>query len=316
MTSGLPRYLPPDPLPGLKEVDRSPKPVLQDISVVIPTLGRPLLEKCLASILAGSHWPALIIVVHQGTEYLVERLIADLDGVGLRTCYIQSSSRGRAAGLNRGIGAVDTEYLAITDDDCVVAPDWLDRMRSVLESSSEVVMSGRVEDVGDEVSVAHALSMKAQSRSRPSLIYDTLSGGNAGMPKSIFDKVGGFDEDPRLRLAEDTEWAYRALRAGVTLAYSPEVCVWHYAWRNRDEGARQYRGYALSHGSYYGKYIRRGDLFIALKAMVHLARSVRRWARGTVRRDPNMTAHGKAYSLGLIPGVIRGFRKPETTGRS
>jgi GT2 family glycosyltransferase len=166
-----------------------------------------------------------------------------------------------------------------------------------------------VEDVGDEESVAHVLSREEVTRTRPSLVYDVITGANSGMAKAVFERVGPFDEDPRVQLAEDTEFAYRALRRGVTLVYAPEVRVWHYAWRDLSQRARQFRGYALSHGGYYGKYIRRGDMFIAAKALVHLTRSLRRWVRSTWKGNANMAAHGKAYSLYLLPGMIAGFRK-------
>ena len=87
-----------------------------------------------------------------------------------------------------------------------------------------------------------------------------------------------------------------------------------YAWRDSAARAKQYEGYARSHGGYYGKYIRRGDLFIALKAVVHMTRSLRRWFRGVVRRNANMAEHGRAYSLGLLPGMVRGFKKPPGKG--
>lgn len=294
----------------MDEVDRAPKPVLDDISVVIPTLGRPILERCLASILGGDHWPSRIIVVYQGSEDRVRDLLGSLEEAGMTIQAVWHLPRGRAAALNQGIGQVETRYLAVTDDDCVVAPDWLARMHAGLQSDPNTVVSGRVEDVGDEESVAHALSMKAEVRTKPSLIYDIWSGGNSGMSRATFDRVGPFDEDARLRLAEDTEWAYRALRAGVNLAYRPDVCVWHYAWRDQEARAKQFQGYAQSHGGYYGKYIRQGDLFIALKALVHLTRALRRWFRGLIQGNANMADHGRAYSLGLVPGIIRGFQKP------
>ena len=37
-----------------------------EISVVVPTLGGPILDDCLDSIAAGSVWPARLIIVEQG----------------------------------------------------------------------------------------------------------------------------------------------------------------------------------------------------------------------------------------------------------
>jgi GT2 family glycosyltransferase len=278
--------------------------------VVIPTLGRPILECALASLVAGTAWPARIVVVDQSADDQVARMLEKTERAGVRTRRVVSPPRGRAPALNLGVRAVDSRFLAITDDDCVVAPDWLECLLGRLHSHGNTIVSGRVEDVGDEESVANVLGRTPVTRTRPSLRFDVMTGANMGIEKTVYDHVGAFDEDPRLRLAEDTEYAYRALRRGVTLMYAPEVRIWHYAWRDLGERERQFRGYARSHGGYYGKYIRKGDLFIVAKAIVHMTRSLRRWTLASWRGNENMAAHGKAYSLSLVPGIIAGLRKP------
>ena len=42
--------------------------MLEDISIVIPTLGRPILEQSLFWILVGSAWPGCLIIVEQGAN--------------------------------------------------------------------------------------------------------------------------------------------------------------------------------------------------------------------------------------------------------
>jgi len=39
-----------------------------DVTVVIPTLGRPILRRMLAAVTAGGTWPARVIVVDQGRK--------------------------------------------------------------------------------------------------------------------------------------------------------------------------------------------------------------------------------------------------------
>jgi hypothetical protein len=52
--------------------------VIEDLTVVIPTLGRPILEESLQAIEAGSKWPACIVVVDQGQRSEVARWLAEL----------------------------------------------------------------------------------------------------------------------------------------------------------------------------------------------------------------------------------------------
>ena len=67
-----------------------------------------------------------------------------------------------------------------------------------------------------------------------------------GTSKHVVERVGPFDEDPSVRLAEDCDWSYRALRAGVPIVYAPQVAVLHYGWRGEAERSDQYRAYARS----------------------------------------------------------------------
>lgn len=108
--------------------------------------------------------------------------------------------------------------------------------------------------------------------------------------------------------AEDAEWAYRALRKGISLHYEPDVVVAHFGWRDERKRVEQYQQYALSHGGFYGKYLRQGDLFILARAAGHFMRALRRWIMGRVKGDAELVLLGKAYCLNLLPGVLAGIR--------
>lgn len=281
--------------------------ILTDITVVIPTLGRPILEESLYWILAGSAWPGGLIVVDQGQNPQVEVWIRKLQSMGIAAVYSPSEQRGRAAGVNKGIEQVKTRYFAITDDDCFVEEKWLERMVARLDENPGAIVTGRVEAGSDDVIVV-VTSQVSTIQHRPRLKFDSMSGGNMGTSLEVIVRVGLFDEDPRLRTAEDGEWAYRALRTGVPIVYAPEVCVRHFGWR--EEGARttQYGDYARSHGGFYGKYIRQGDWFIVLRALMHHIRAFRRWIRGLITGDQEMSRLGQAYLTGLLPGMLTGMR--------
>ena len=112
-----------------------------------------------------------------------------------------------------------------------------------------------------------------------------------------------------MRTAEDNEYAYRALRAGVPIVYAPDVIVAHLGWRDTAGRQEQYRGYALSQGGFFGWYLRQGDAFIALRILVHLLRSLRRWGVARLTGDDEMASNGRAYVQGLLPGLRAGWRE-------
>jgi GT2 family glycosyltransferase len=284
-----------------------------ELTVVIPTLGRVLLRRCLESLAAGSVRPAEVVVVDQGRVPEIEHLAREYSDGGLRVTYIPSIQTGRSAGLNTGIARVRTTYVAITDDDCVVAPEWAARIVAHLRALPRTIVTGRVEAGDGDVVLSVSTSTEPDLQRRPRLRFDRLSGGNMALPLSLLQELGPFEEDPCMRTAEDAEYAYRALRAGVTLAYVPDAVVSHLGWRDAAARDAQYRSYGFSQGGFYGRYLRQGDMFIALRMSLHLFRSTKRWVAGVLRRDRDLASNGRAYAAGLLPGVVAGWRSPLRT---
>jgi GT2 family glycosyltransferase len=283
-----------------------------DLTVVIPTLGRSLLRRVLEALAAGDVRPVAVVVVDQGRVPAIEQLATDWRTSGFEVPYVPSTQTGRSAGLNTGIDYVRTAYLAITDDDCVPAPDWIARLGETLRASPRTIITGRVEAGDGDVVLAVVTDTQPALQRRPRLKFDRLSGGNMGIATALARELGPFEEDPCMRTAEDAEFAYRALRAGVAIAYAPDVLVRHLGWRGAAERAEQYRSYAYSQGGFFGKYLRRGDLFIAARILVHLARSIRRWCSGALRGERELALNGRAYVLGLLPGLAAGLRSGRT----
>ena len=284
------------------------RPVLGDISVVIPTLGRETLSECLRRIADGEARPARVILVDQGNNPETAEWVAEVARAGLPVDHHRAPRRGRAAAVNRGLEHVRTRFVAITDDDCFAAPDWLPRLADHLRRSPGTIVTGRVEPMGEEEVVAVVTSRLPATYHRPRLRHDSLSGGNMGAAMTVLEGIGPLDEDPCLATAEDCEYSYRALRRGVPIAYAPDVLVSHLGWRDAGQRAATYRSYARSRAGFYGKYLRRGDWFIALRIGVQLLRASRRWASGVITGDAERALNGRANVLGLVPGLVAGWR--------
>jgi hypothetical protein len=61
-------------------------------------------------------------------------------------------------------------------------------------------------------------------------------------------------------------------------------------------------------GGFFGKYLRGGDGFIAMRTAIHLVRGSKRWLRGVITNNRELVLNGRAYVGGLVPGLIAGWR--------
>jgi GT2 family glycosyltransferase len=297
------RYRPP-----LSESLLSARPSLDDLTLVIPTLGRPILEESLQAITMGDAWPARIVLVDQGSSADVPDWVRRLQAAGLDVLHLRSTERGRARGVNRGIEQVRTRFFAVTDDDCLAEPDWLSAMAGRLRATPGAIITGRVEAEGESEVVALMTSRTPVTYTRPRLKHDSMSGGNMGAAREVVERVGLLDEDPALAAAEDCEYSYRAVRAGIPITYAPEVVVRHVGWRDPAQRAAQYEVYGRSLAGFLGKYLRRGDAFIGLRLVIHMLRALRRWLRGLLTGDQEARLNGWGYLKGLWPGLRAGWR--------
>ncbi|MGB5133287.1 MAG: glycosyltransferase [Steroidobacteraceae bacterium] len=283
-------------------------PMDSEITLLIPTLGREILRRTLKSVLAGETWPGRILIVDQGRATGTAALATEMRQQGLDIQVLQLERIGKSIALNIGISQVTSRYVVITDDDCEVAPDWIARIAERLRRHAPAIVTGRVDAGEGEVQLSVVTSEVEEIQRRPALRFDRLSGGNMGMPLEVARRVGPFSEMHAMRNAEDTEYAYRALRARVPIVYAPEVSVRHLGWRDETQREDRYRSYARSHSAFFGWYLRQGDGFMLLRVAVHLLRSLRRWVVGALSGDPESARNGKAYLTEFLPGLREGWR--------
>ncbi len=285
------------------------RPVVPDHTVVIPTVGRELLRGCIDSIADGSHWPAELVVVDQGRSQAVADWLARLRARGLRAVHVPSRQTGIAAATNRGLERVQTAYVAVTHDDCRVRGDWLATLSAQLRQAGDAVVTGRVEPEGGGLVLTVVTSPTPRTYTKPLLDGDVLFPPNMGFPLRLLDRVGLFDEHPALRAAgEDSEWAHRALRAGVPIVYDQGVVVGHVGWMPDSRLLATYRRYARGQGAFYGRHLRRGDAFIARRATRDLVRGPWLVVRALATRNPRLLSMGRGEVAGILPGILAGLR--------
>jgi len=281
----------------------------QDLTVVIPTLGRPLLKGCLASIATNSLFPRLVVVVNQGDSLEVQEWINEFVARGLHIEHVVSPLKGIGAATNAGIQRVRTRFVATTHDDCRVADDWIRAVDSTVREIGQAVLTGRVEPGGDGIVLTTVTSNERKVYTEPLIDGDVLFPPNMALPMEVFEAVGPYDEHPSLRLAgEDNDWAHRALRAGFPIVYEPRVVVSHLAWQENAELQLIYKRYARGQGAFYAKHLLMGDLLIYRRALRDLIRAPYLLTRGLLTRNRDLMAMGAGETLGLPAGILAGMR--------
>src|SRR5215207_10256334 len=127
----------PSPSGQCGAVMADPSRLAADITVVIPTVGRPLLRDCLHSVAAGLVWPGELIVVDQSCGDDVAAWVAALRAEGLAARHLPSAETGIANATNRGLEQACTRFVAVTHDDCRVDPSWLTTLLARLHENGE-----------------------------------------------------------------------------------------------------------------------------------------------------------------------------------
>ncbi len=220
----------------------------EDIAaVVVSHESGATIDECLRRLRAAAGI-AQIRVVDNGslddTLGIVQRQ-ASLDG---RLHFIGNPDNpGFAVACNQGAADSDAPWLAFVNPDCFVAADAFERLLAHaqalrLQGAGEVLIGA---DLVDEAGVRDPAARRrdpdfvAMLRSAAardlSLAVDhdaalqpveAVSGAVMLMPRTLFERLGGFDEGYRLH-AEDLDLCRRARQAGAAVAVANDVPVVH-----------------------------------------------------------------------------------------
>jgi glycosyltransferase involved in cell wall biosynthesis len=199
------------------------------VSVVIPTHNRPArLERLLASLRSQTLRRAEfeVVVVDDGSDPAVGQLLAAerrRGGLTLKTLR-QPWPQGPAAARNAGWRAAGAPLVAFTDDDCLPVPEWLAGLLAAHRAHPGAIVQGVTQPDPTELASAGPMSHSVRVEQLGPQ-YETC---NILYPRSVLIAVGGFDETlgpgPT---AEDTDLAWRAIKAGSRTVLAPAAVVHH-----------------------------------------------------------------------------------------
>ena len=202
------------------------------VSIIVAARGRQRATRdCVESLLAldypGEHCE--IIVVDDASHPPLANALAGLPVRLLR----QEQNIGQSAARNLAASEAQGELLAFIDNDCVADSGWLRNLVPYFDEPAVGIVGGRViapppaGRVGAFEAVRSPLDMGAVGGPvGPDEIVAYLPTCNLIVRRDLLLVQEGFASD--MRLGEDVDFIWRALRTGVRACYAPAGQIIHY----------------------------------------------------------------------------------------
>jgi GT2 family glycosyltransferase len=216
-------------------------------AIVVSHESAATIDDCLSRLRAASAVAQIRVVDNDsrdGTLAIVQRHAA----ADPRVHFIGNPDNpGFAVACNQGARDSDAAWLAFVNPDCLVEPDTLARLRSHAAGFKADVLLGA--DLVDPSGVRDGAARRndpdfgamlrgplrtgggrpldvAVDDTRALQEVEAISGALMLLPRTLFDRIGGFDEGYRLHV-EDLDLCRRARVAGATVAVANDVRVVH-----------------------------------------------------------------------------------------
>lgn len=187
-----------------------------------------------------------------------------------KVLHLKLDSIGRSRALNEGFANVDSKYIILTDDDCVIDRDFLKYALWGIRSSKLDLMYGQTRPYHPK---EHKNEYCPSTFSKKPNVFSFSKGfgkhweevgydNNVVIKKSVINNIGVYKWwlGPKsiIPSAEDAEFILRAQIAGYKIAYNPKMLVYHNKWMTKIEYDQLIRDYTLGGICAYAFYAFQG----------------------------------------------------------
>lgn len=216
--------------------------------LVVTWQGAHLLRPCLASLRAQTLGHQVLVVDNASTDGTTAMLRGEYPEVRLLEV---ESNRGFAGGVEVGLALVDTEFVALLNNDAVADPDWLSALVAEADAhpeaaavTSRMYLAGVTPPVLNNTGVlllptGYGADRGLGETDTAYLVPDEVfgfSGGAALLRTAAIRAVGGFPA-PFFLYYEDTDTSWRLREAGWSVRYTPAAVVHHQHSASTDQSS-------------------------------------------------------------------------------
>lgn len=245
------------------------------VSVIVMTYNRPAsLRRCLASLVVQAMpQEAFELVVVDASTPPVGYVLAEFAN-RLNMVHHVGPNLGVAGNRNTGAARAKAPVIAFLDDDCVAAPNWLERLTAKVEAHPRCLVGGVVEHPAPANAYAAAGQVITEAVDAffnlPGKEPRFFPGLNFALEREKYLAIGGCDHLFGRLAAEDRDFSDRWRLAGGRLVTCPDAVV-----RHEHRGAlrgfvRQYFSYGRGAWRYHSLRRKRGSGRMAEDLRLHM----------------------------------------------
>ncbi|GDX83686.1 glycosyl transferase family A [Deltaproteobacteria bacterium] len=245
------------------------------VSVIVMTHSRPLsLRRCLESLVAQTMpQEAFELVVVDVSTPEVGYVLAEFAD-RLHLIHHVGPNLGVAGNRNTGVARAEAPVIAFLDDDCVAAPDWLERITARVEANPRCLVGGLVEHPAPANSYAAAGQVITEAVDAffnpPGSEPRFLPGLNFAVEREGYLAIGGCDGRFGRLAAEDRDFIDRWRIASGGLVACPDAVVRHEHRAALRGFVRQYFNYGRGAWRYHSLRRKRSSGRMAEDLRLHL----------------------------------------------
>lgn len=237
------------------------------ISIIICTRNRgDSIVVTLKSVLANTYRQFEVLIIDQSVNDETESAIKSfLDDP--RIVYRRTDTSGLSIARNIGLNEAKGEILAFTDDDCTVAPNWLEAISNVFSNHERVAVlfchvAPAPYNPNEGYIVSYKISRNRILRSMRDLYSGLGIGAGMAARRSVLLSIGGFDNflgvGSQFAAGEDHDIAIRVIIKKWQVYELADTSVIHYGFRNWQEGKKHAKNNWYGGGGAYIKAIKCG----------------------------------------------------------
>lgn len=265
------------------------------VSIVIPVYNQlDFTRRCLESLQKYTPGVETIIVDNASTDGTSAFLATQKD---IRVIS-NIENRGCSGAWNQGVQSASHAWIAVLNNDIIVTPGWLENLLEFAEKNQYDVVSPGIRE-GELVYELHEYAQQFTcSMSR--VVRRGIAAGECFMVhRSVFERIGLFDENFKIGQYEDTDFFRRVRNAGFRMAITGCSFVHHFGSVTRIslKKNKAVRPYAIENRAYYHK---KWKLGWGKRLLIRHSNKIRDF----IWRNEERILHGHSLKEKLINGMV------------